>query len=363
MIFDQSLRRELTSMASSVFAVLCVTWMTIILVRTLGDAAGGRIGSDAVLGIIAFATIKSLPIILVVTLFISVLMVVTRAYRESEMVVWLASGASLLRWIPPVLRWAAPIIAFVGVLSLAVTPWATRQIAEYKERFEKRDDVSKVAPGQFRESGSADRVFFVESLSSDLTRVQNVFVRWLQAGRTGIMAARTGSIETMSNGDRFLVLHNGRRYETGTDTREARIMEFERYGVQIETTSDFELSDQSMGLQPTGALVTDPTPRNLSELLWRIALPLMALNFTLIAIPLAFVNPRAGRSASLLIALLAFFTYINVVTLVQSRVAQEVMSFGLGWWVVHAVVFALMAWMFWQRVSTFRLRDLLGRRA
>lgn len=357
MIFERSVRRELGTNAGGVFTAVVALWITMVLVRTLGEAAGGRVGNEAVLTLIALSTLNVLPTILIVTLFVAVLMTMTRAYRDSEMVVWFASGLSLTRWVRPVLRFALPIVAAIAVLALVVTPWANRQISEYRERFEKRSDVAKVAPGQFRESGSADRVFFVEGLSSDLTQVQNVFVRSVQQGRWSVIAAKTGRIEVQPNGDRFLVLEKGRRYDTEPGSREFKVTSFERYGVKIADRDDVELSEQSTKALSTGQLWRDfKNPRNRGELLWRIALPLAALNFSLLAIPLAFANPRRGRSASLMIALLGFFTYLNTINLAQAYVVQERLAFSPGWWMPHLVVFAIVVVLFWRRTGGFRAR-------
>src|SRR5690606_34436140 len=104
------------------------------------------------------------------------LMALTRAWRDSEMVVWFASGQSLLAWVRPVLGFAAPFAVLVGVIAFAVSPWANRQASEYQQRFAQREDIAQVSAGQFRESVSANRVFFVESLDEDQTEVRNVFV-------------------------------------------------------------------------------------------------------------------------------------------------------------------------------------------
>ena len=79
-------------------------WLSVLLVRLLGEAAGGNIGADVVLVLAALSTITALPTILAVSVFIAVLTTVTRNYRESEMVVWFASGLSLADWFKPVLR-------------------------------------------------------------------------------------------------------------------------------------------------------------------------------------------------------------------------------------------------------------------
>ena len=103
MIFSRALYRELASAAGATFTVLfsvCITWT---LIAILGRAAGGRVASGDVVALIAFQSLNYLPTVLTLTSFISVLVVLTRTYRDSEMVVWFASGQSLLRWIRPVL--------------------------------------------------------------------------------------------------------------------------------------------------------------------------------------------------------------------------------------------------------------------
>jgi lipopolysaccharide export system permease protein len=107
-----------------------------------------------VLALIAFAVLNYLPTILILTSFISVLVVITRSYRDSEMVVWFASGQSLTRWIAPVLTFGLPIVILVAVISLVAIPWAQLKSNEFTERFEKREDLQRVAPGQFRESAA-----------------------------------------------------------------------------------------------------------------------------------------------------------------------------------------------------------------
>src|SRR4051812_29808665 len=103
MIFHRALRRELAASAGATFTVLFTVLVTWTLISILGKAAGGKVASGDVVALIAFAMLNYLPTILTLTSFISVLAVVTRTYRDSEMVVWFASGLSLTRWIRPVL--------------------------------------------------------------------------------------------------------------------------------------------------------------------------------------------------------------------------------------------------------------------
>jgi lipopolysaccharide export system permease protein len=105
--------------------------------------------------------------------------------------------------------------------------------------------------------------------------------------------------------------------------------------------------------------MTQPTPTNLGEIVWRISSPVMALLVTLLAIPLSYTNPRVGRSINLIIAVLAFAVYVNLLNTVQAYVQQERISFGLGVWVLHAAVLAVVALMFARRLFVHGWRPLL----
>jgi len=84
--------------------------------------------------------------------------------------------------------------------------------------------------------------------------------------------------------------------------------------------------------------------------MWRFGIPISALVVTLLAIPLAYTNPRVGRSLNLIVAVLAFAIYLNVLNTIQAWVQQDRVSFGLGVWVVHAVVLFVVAVLFARRV-------------
>lgn len=346
MIFQRALRRELVSTAGAVFTTLFTITITVMLIKILGQAAGGKVASQDVVALIGFAALNYLPIILILTGFISVLVVVTRSYQDSEMVVWFASGLSLSRWIAPVLSFGFPIIILTTGLSLVVTPWANRESAQFRERFEKRQDIAKVSPGKFQESASADRIFFVEGIAGDASKVKNIFVNTVQNGRSSVVVAKEGETVVDSRGDKFLVMSKGRRYDGLSGNTEMRMMEFERYGVLVSTQSQALVGDKSARSLPTPALLADMNNFNKGELLWRMALPLMSLLLMLLAIPLSFVNPRGGRSANLLIALLLFVVYSNMVSVFQAAVVQQRLPLAIAWWPIHLLAALLIALLF-----------------
>ncbi len=338
----------MASVAGATFTVLFTIFVTWSLITILGKAAGGKVASGDVISLIIFAALNYLPTIIILTSFISVLMVVTRTYRDSEMVVWFASGLSLARWIRPVLGFGLPLVLITALLSFYATPWAKQKSDEYVSRFEQREDLQKVSPGQFRESASSNRIFFVEGASGEKADVHNVFVNTIDQNGSTVVVAKEGLIHTDAKGVRSLVLKNGRRYQGTLGQSDFQTMEFETYSVRIESKQQELGADLEVGALPTAALLKDWNQYTMAELLWRISAPLICLVLILLAIPLGFVNPRAGSSVNLIIALLIFFTYSNLTKLLEASVKQGRFTFGVSWWPLHLVaalaVAALFAW-------------------
>jgi lipopolysaccharide export system permease protein len=355
MIFLRALLREFGQLATAVFLTLFLIALTTRLVRLLGQAAGGKIPSDAVVAFLGFFALNALPVLLSLTLFITVLLTLTRSYRDSEMVIWFSAGLSLTAWIRPVLTFALPLVALIAALTLALSPWTVQMAEKYRSRVDARDDLSRVDPGVFGESRSRDRVFFVESVAGDRSAVQNVFVNSVQHGRTGVMLSQKGTVETAPNGDRFIVLLDGRRYEGVPGEADYRVMDFQRYAARVESTSGEEPAPTHKSLS-TVALLQNPSDVNRGELLWRVGVPLSALILALLAIPMSFVNPRAGRSVNLLFALFTYLVYSNLLTVSQARVAQGRLDFSVGWWLVHALMLVALVALFVQRTSLRRVR-------
>ncbi len=356
-LFKRSVVAEITSHAGVVFSTLIVVWLSVLLVRLLGEAAGGSIGADVVVGLAAFSSITALPTILSVSLFIAVLTTVTRNYRESEMVVWFASGLSLADWIRPVLRVAVPVSVLIAVLTLGASPWAYRQIAEYRERYEQRSDLSRVSAGQFAEASQGARVFFAEEPSVAGDELGNVFVRVTDPEWLSVVTASNARIENQPNGDRFLVLGAGHRYDIKPGGAEFRMADFERYGVRLESRGGDDplataraAAERTSKARPTMQLFADDTDSSRGQIMWRIALPLAALNLALLAVPLGAVNPRLGRSGDLLIAGLVALLYMNLINLSRGWISGGALSFGVGVWAVHAVFTALTAYLLYRRL-------------
>ncbi|HAF45889.1 MAG TPA: LPS export ABC transporter permease LptF [Gallionellaceae bacterium] len=356
-IFYWSLVREFASTGLLVSAILLGIVVFTQLIRFLGESVSGLLAVEGVMAMLGFSALNYLPVLLSISLFLSVLLTLTRCYRDSEMVVWFSSGIGLTRWIRPVLGYAVPASLLIALLSLVLSPWAMSRADEYKRRLESRDDVAAATPGAFRESKHADRVFFLEEVDTEKRRVRNIFVRSVQNGRDGTMVAKEGYQETAPNGDRFLVMINGARYEGVPGQADFRVVEFDRYAMRIEPA---ELRQETPNLKAysTLYLIRNPTAWNLAELEWRIGLPLSALILALLAIPLSYVNPRAGRSLNLITAVVIYMFYNNMISVTNSWVGRGKLDATIGLLSIHLLMFIVLLALFYHRTSVTAWRKL-----
>jgi lipopolysaccharide export system permease protein len=351
MIFARSLIREFGQVALTVGAVLLAILFTTQIIRLLGRAAGGILPADAVMVMLGFGALNYLPVVISLTLFISVLLTLSRCYRDSEMVVWFANGKSLTDFIRPVFLFALPLVVVVGALSLFLSPWALKKSAEYTNRLDSRSDVSRISSGVFRESKNADRVFFVEKVDLETSKIENIFVQSVQHQKLGVIVAEKGFQETHSNGDKFIVLQNGRRYEGTPGQADYRLVDFERYAMRIESKTK-QAGPPGVKTMMPNEILKEPTPERLAELHWRIGLPVSVLLLSLLAIPLSYVNPRAGRSANLILAILVYMIYSNLMSIAQAWVAQGKLSPIIGLWPVHGFMAVVLILLFYRRLNT-----------
>ena len=320
MLFDSSIRRELARSFGATLVVLVTVVMTMMLIRTLGQASRGNVNPSDVMLVMGFTVLGQLPIILSLSLFVAVVGVLSRMYRDSEMVIWFSSGQGLMSLLRPLLRFAWPVMAVIAILSLGVWPWANAQIQELKTRYEQRSDIDRIAPGEFQESANGSRVFFIDKDSPDTQVGNNIFIAASSGSKESVTSARSARLETRA-GERFVLLSQGQRLETTTDQPGLKISEFSEYGTRIGSASGGPTDQLAVKTRATHELFLQSSiPAYQAELGWRLGLAVAAINFVVLGLALASVNPRAGRSGSMVFALFSFVVYYNLMTLGQSWV-------------------------------------------
>lgn len=348
MLFDSTTRSELAKSFGVTLVVILTIVLTLTVIKTLGQAAGGNIAPQDIVLLMGYTTLSQLAMMLILSVFIAIVMTLGRAYRESEMTIWFASGISLSRFVRPVLRMAWPVLLAVAALQLLVWPWGNQNSAELRDRYQKRGDLSRVAPGQFQSSRDGSRVFFIERDGDDPATGRNVFILANQHDRESVTTASRGRLQ-MEGDDRFLVLDHGQRNETQLKTGEKSLARFEQYKVMTDTQVLSSASQLPPKATATLDLLRAPTAKNLGELAWRIGFILCGFNMTFLGVGLSASNPRRASNWNVLFALLSFVIYFNLINLSQSWVGNGRASLPGVLLGVHGGAFLLAMTVIWLR--------------
>ncbi len=348
MLFDSTLRRDLARNFGATLVVILTIVLTMMLIRTLGLAAGGQVAPQDVVLLLGYVALGHLPTMLALSLFIAVVATLSRMYRESEMTIWFASGVGLTRFVRPVLRVCWPVLLVIGLLALFVWPWQNQRGVELKERFERRSDLSRVAPGQFQTSSDGTRVFFIERDPTDARTGRNVFILSSLPGAESVTSARSGRIE-LHGDDRFLTLARGQRNEENLGSGEKTLARFEAYSARAGERVISGMDNLPPKARTTFELLVDPTPRNQGELVWRLGLLFGAANMVLLGIGLSASNPRRASNWNLLFALMSFAIYYNVINLTQAWVGAGKIAMGPALVLAHGGGFVIALAILWWR--------------
>ena len=340
MIVFRYLSRELLVTLSAVSAVLLVIIMSGRFIKYLAQAAQGLLDPGVLFLIMGYRMPGFLQLILPLGLFLGILLAYGRLYLDSEMTVLSATGMSQQRLTLYTLFPAALVALLVAWLSLGLAP---KGVAEVDRIFNEQDALTEfdtLMPGRFQTMKNGSRVTYTQELSADRGELSNIFISEKRLAADGeergitVLVADKGRQEIQPDGSRYLILQDGYRYDGTPGEADYRAIRYDTYGVLLprpEVRS--ELSEREA--IPTRELIGSADPRQQVELQWRLSIPLLVFIVTLLAVPLARVNPRQGRFLKLLPAVLLYMTYLGVLIAVRGAMDKGRIESMLALWWVH----------------------------
>ena len=350
MLYQNKLKNELFYNSLSTILILSgivVAQRGVVVFRL---ASKGIIPNDSILTILVFSLLKYLPILLTLTLFLTILLTLSRWFRDSEMMIWFSSGLGLTSFIRPILFFSLPIILLIGFLSLYLSPWATQKSEEYKAGLKNRDELATISPGSFKESKNKDRVFYVEGFGDLGSKVKNVFVQSDQNGKLGIIVSNEGSrLSTSTDKDEYIVLKKGKRYEVNHENNNFTEIKFDDYGFLVERKLPPIIDVNQVEAMPTALLLLTNGNREIAEFVWRVSLPISGMVLIILAIPLSFINPRSGRSVNIIIAIMVFAIYNNLMGVTQSYINLGKLNPYFGGAIVHVFILSIASYLMLRR--------------
>lgn len=350
MIYRRQLFKELTLNAVGVFFILLVILLSTQIINLLGRAAGGQVALDAIGALLAVWVLGLTPLLLILTAFISVLTVLTRYWRDSEMAVWFSGGLSLNQWVMPVMVFILPFFLFTAIIALWVSPWAEARGAQFAEILKQRQELSLVKEGTFQTYSKDGSVYFVEHFDIKNGMAENLFIRQKDEknGQTIIILAKKG--ELTNDGDkRILLLHDGYRYSMQAGFAKASEVYFDSAHLIVAIAPKISQMSANRKMASINQLLHSKNPQFKGELMWRLSMPLSIPVLALLAIALSYYNPRSGKTYNILLAVAGFFVYQNALTFLRGQIMNGNLNFWLAWWPAHLLMLSIALWLLHQR--------------
>ncbi len=349
-IISQYILRELFTTWIGVTLVLLIVLITNKFADVISDIAAGDILSSSLLPIIALSSIEYLIILLPLSTFLSVIIVIGRFYRDHEMTAIQVAGKGTgfiykIFFLPLVV-----LIFLLGFISTVISPNAKQSILLKEEEAMRSVGIEFFEPGRF--VNLKDGAVFYAQGRSEKNRFIKVFLQKKTKNKVTVITSEYAEIQSLEDKLSRLVFFNGQRYEGLPGTTDFRVLRFTEHRLPLFFDSN-DINDESYETKNFNELIMDDSVASMSELQWRVSPAIALIILVLLAVPLSKSSPREGQYGGLIIGVLIYLVYVNMLGAAKVWFEQGNSPIELGIWWVHGcfAVFLIIYLYFKSRLS------------
>lgn len=325
-VLDKMVALDLLRTLLAVWSVIVVIIVSRQFIRILDKAIEGQVSNQTLLTVLGLKTIIASAAFLPAALFMAVLMVLGRMYRDQEMSAVSSAGGGSGTVYRAIFLLVFPLTMLAGALSFYVSPWAEARMEQLMHQDKESADLRGVAAGKFSEYSQGDLVFYVEKIDDD-KKMHQVFVQHRQGNRLAIINAELGRMKDLPDG-RYVILENGERIQGQPGTVDYVVEQFNEYAVRMETketTANYGKDSVASDVLLSSGLIVD-----IAELQRRFSIPMGIVLLSFVAVPLAQMSPRGGVYGNMAVGFLIYFSYGNLIRVSQSWVINQTIPAWLG---------------------------------
>ena len=314
-------------------------------VLTVQESVQHGIPIQELMPLVGLNMLRDIPIILTLSLFLSIIISISQLYKNSEAVVMNSIGIGDKSFISSI----QPIIVFsfiiVFILSIFAVPWAKQQKNIAEDKTLNASEFSFITEGKFETFKNGNIVFYAsESENIDAANEQNmeeIFIYAIDNENPIIVLASkaTKYVDNISKSI-YLRLKDGVRYQGLPGSNNINILDFELYDLEIvsgdiqKTISDFsEIEEKS-----TFELIKEGGPLANAEVQWRFSQPISILILSILGVYLGKSSPRTGKGINILIGLVFFMLYNNGLLIAKTSIENNELNPFIGLWSIHILI-------------------------
>ena len=347
LLIERYLLRQFAASFLAVATVLLLVGLGTLFTDVLSEIAAGKVPPGLLLSQMGLRIVRFLPLLLPLSLFLGLLLAISRLYADSEMAVLAGVGLGPQRLWRPIAALVLPVVGFIAVTTFWLSPWSTERAHESLDEASRSFLVAGLEPGRFVELPGRAGILYVGDLTPDGTRFKELFVQTERDGRLDVITAHHGQLTLEGQNQRYLSLADGFRVEGAFGAKDFRLMRFARNEIRVPDRESSRRADDYGG-HDTLSLLHDSHAAAKAELQWRIGTVLFALALGIMAMPLARSQPRQPQYGLLMFAMLVYLLGMMTLLAGTSLLANGTLPAFLGLWWLHLPMFVLASWLFWR---------------
>ena len=336
--------KETLKTQGAILFILLLIFFSQKLIRILSSAIEGNIPRDLIMPLLVLGVSNMADLILPLSLFLGVLVTFGRLYSDSEMVAMHACGVKK--------NLNYQVVFFLCILTCALTtinciwfgPWSSLKQDQLVENAKINPSLAGLLAGQFQQTPDGNSVIYISNV--DKNNLENVFIAKINPKdnqRPSIIIANKGKTGNDAQGNQIITLDDANRYEGTAQLKDFRITNFHNYmGIikpkELDSNND-EINDvQQLSLTD---LYETKTIKSEAEFYWRLTLIISVPLMAFLVIPLSISNPRQGRLAQILPALLLYLVYFLLASSIKANAGKGRLDPALWFYIINLGYFVL----------------------
>ena len=335
-IIDRYIVREVVTTWLAVIFVLLVVVTSVEIVQFLKWFLRGELTTSTVLPLFINSQLKVLVLLIPISLFLGVLLALSRLYMDSEMTAMMSGGVGPRQWFRSLLMVTLPVSMMVLVMMLYMRPWVAVERAEINAEIRSASIISMFAPERFNRPPDGDAVIYMEEISKDGKRMSNIFQQYSKDENTHVDLARAATSVTHDTGLDYILFKDGHHYIGTPGEADYQIIKYAEYGLLVPARKDRNYPLRTQALS-TRELWNSDNPEHKAELDWRISLPVATLILVMMALPLSQASPRGGRYAQLALGIMLYLIYSNLLGIGKAWISKGIVPYWIGTSWVHVL--------------------------
>ena len=353
MILERYIQREILEKLIWIIGLLVLILTSHRFVDYLEDAAAGHLPGGLLLGVLADKMLAVVPRLLPVAVFLAVILALTRLSGDREIIIMRVAGLGVGFMLWSVFKLSLAYAVLVAIMAFIISPWAENEVQLLRIRAQQESDVTGIAPGRFKEFSNGDRVVYVRELAADGQLMMGVFLQVREGDRIGLLTSDSAGFDFEErSGSRYIVFANGHRYIAPIGSQEYQITSYRRYAQLIVQGGSGNLAAGLEGM-PTLDLVHSDRPEYSGELQWRLAYVIASILLPLLAVIITRYSFGSNRYLALLVAILVYFIYSNLLSISRTLVIRELLPAWIGLWWAHIGLAMLILALYRSQQSAF----------